>query len=106
MLFDTGCDYNIIPRSVADELGLQPVELTPMELHCFNDLVFQVKEAVIPEWHFCGSSTKRFEYNFWVVPNIPGSVDIVLGNRARTNMNVHLYVNGALVAFVDSEGWL
>ena len=104
MLFDTGCDYNIIHRAVADELGLQPVELTPMELHCFNDLVFQVKVAVIPEWHFYGSSTKRTQYNFWVVPNIPGGVDIVVGNSARANMNVHLYVKGALVAFENPEG--
>ena len=105
LLFDTGCDYNIILQSVADELGLDLVELTPMKLHCFNDLVFEVRHAVIPEWYFFGSPTKRREYNFWVVPNISGSVDIVVGNRARTNMNVHLYVNGALVAFENPEGW-
>ena len=105
MIFDTGCDYNIIRRSVADELRLEFLKRTPMKLRCFNNLVFQVKQAVVPEWHFSGSSTKRWEYVFLVVPNIPGGVDIVVGNRTRSNMNVHLYVNGALVAFENPEGW-
>lgn len=107
MLIDTGCDQNFISPSLVKELGLDVLRLTtPISLKGFAKNEFQVNEAVIPEWRFDEGSTMHQELTFYVLDDIPGS-DIVLGNKARKDMSIHLCkVGGALVAHEVLEGWL
>ena len=108
MLIDTGCDYNFITQSLVKELGLDVLRLTtPISLRGFANSVFHVDQVVLPEWRFSEGSAMHQEFTFYMVPNIPRGIDIVVGNKARNDMKIHLcMVDGALVAMEDLEGSL
>ena len=106
MLIDTGCDHNFITLSLVKELSLDISRLTtPISVRGFANSVFQVDQAVLPEWRFSEGATMHQDIFFYVVPGCP--IDIVVGNKARSDMNIHLcVVDGALVAMEDPEGSL
>ena len=103
-LIDSGTDESFIRRSIVEELELETTRIPPTALTAFDGCVFTVSERVQPMWRFHIGSLRHQEYSFFVVPNIPGNRDMVLGNIARIDLGIEFHAPGVLVAHEDYEG--
>ena len=103
-LIDTGSDESFIRSSLVKELELvtrqvRPASLTPLGPR------FEVSELVRPTWQFEGDSRRHQDYDFFVLPDIPGSRDMLLGEIARGELGIKLQQSGlALPVHEDYEG--
>ena len=103
-LIDTGSDENFIRASLVEELELvtrrvRPASLTPLGPR------FEVSELVRPTWQFHNDSRRHQDYDFFVLPDIPGNRDMLLGDIARGGLGIRLQQSGlALPVHEDYEG--
>ena len=106
VLIDTGSDENFIRGSLVEELELvtrrvRPASLTPLGPR------FVVSELVRPTWQFHGDSRRHQDYDFFVLPDIPGDRDMLLGDIARGELGIKLQQSGlALPVHEDYEGMI
>ena len=103
-LTDTGTDESFIRRSIVEELELETKQIAPITLTPFNNQPFIVSERVQPIWRFHKGSWRHQEFAFFVLSEIPGDRDMVLGNIARKELGIDLRVSGALVAHEETQG--
>ena len=103
-LIDSGADVSLIRRSIVEELELETTRVTPTTLTALDNHVFSVSERVQPKWQFHIGSWRHQEFPFFVVSEIPGNRDMVLGNIARIELGIEFRVSGALVAQEDHQG--
>lgn len=103
-LIDSGADVCLIRRSIVEELELETTWVTPTTLTALDKHLFSVSERVQPKWQFHKISGQQQEFPFFVVDNIPGNRDMVVGNIARKCLEIGLWAPEALVAHEDYEG--
>ena len=104
-LIDTGADISLIRRSIVEELELETTQITPTALTALDNHVFSVSERVQPKWQLHIGSLRHQEFPFFVVSEIPGDRDMLLGNIARIDeLGIGLWAPGALVAQEDHQG--
>ena len=104
-LIDSGADVSFIRRSIVEALELETTPVTPQTLTALDNHVFSVSERVQPKWQFHIGSCPHQEYSFYVVSEIPGDRDMVLGNIARIELGMEgFWASGALVAQDDHQG--
>ena len=103
-LIDTGSHENFIRRSLVEERELEIRRVPPVRLTPFGP-PFEVSEAVRPTWQFYGDPKLHQDYDFLVVPEIPGDRDMLLGNIARGELGITLQRSWpALPVHEDHEG--
>ena len=102
-LIDTGSDESFIRGSLVEELELvtrrvRPASLTPIGPR------FEVNELVRPTWQFHGDTRRHQNYDFFVLTDIPGDRDMLLGDIARGELGIKLQQSGlALPVHEDYE---
>lgn len=106
MLTDTGANENFIRRSIVEELELKTTRITPTTIVTLNEHNFTVSERVQPMWQFQKGSWRHQEFPFWVLAEIPGDRDMVLGNIARKELKIELRISGSFTAQEDYGGLL
>lgn len=104
MLLDSGADESFICRSIVEELGFETTWTPPTTFTAFNGQVFTVSERVQPKWQFHKGSRRHQEYPFFVVPEIPGNKDMVLGEIAMSCLGIGFRASGVLTAQEDYAG--
>ena len=103
-LIDTGSDENFIRGSLAEELELVTRRVRPVSLRPLGPR-FEVSELVRPTWQFHGDSSRYQDYEFFVIPDIPGPRDMLLGDIARRELGIVLQQSRlALPVHEDYEG--
>ena len=103
-LIDTGSDENFIRGSLAEELELVTRRVRPVSLRPLGPR-FEVSELVRPTWQFHGDLRRYQDYEFFVIPDIPGPRDMLLGDIARRDLGIKLLQSGlALPVHGDYEG--
>ena len=104
-LIDSGADVCLIRRSIVEELELETTQVDPTTLTALDNHVFSVSERVQPKWQFHISSWWHQEFPFFVVSEIPGNRDMVVGNVARIELGMEgFWASGALVAQEEHQG--
>ena len=103
-LIDTGSDENFIIGSLVEELELVTRPVRPARLTPFGPQ-FVVSELARPTWQFHGDSRRYQDFDFFVITDIPGNRDMLLGNLARMELGIKLQQSGlALPVHEDYEG--
>lgn len=106
LLTDTGANENFICHSIVKELELEITPITPTILTAFDGNRFTVSESVQPIWQFHKGSWRHQEFSFFVISEIPGDRDMLLGNIARKELKIELRIPGTLTAQEDYGGLL
>ena len=99
MLLDTGCDDNLIHRSIVEKLELDIIQSRPVRYVSFGHS-FQSSERVRPVWQLKTGSRRHQQFPFSVVPtDISSEIDMVLGKIAMQELGLTLQgPRNALVA--------
>lgn len=106
-LFDTGTHENFIAQSVVDELDFDIEQFPPRSLEGMEKRTYIVNKRVRPILQFEIGSVQHNEFGFWVTPNLPGDIRLVLGNIARKELGIELWAGGSLlIAHEAFEGLL
>ena len=106
MILDSAASDNLIHRSTVEELDHEVTQCRTRRIRGINGQDVEVSELVKPKWQFEKGSTRHQEITFFVVPEIPGGFDMLLGSVTCTylGLNFRLDPGYALVAHADREG--
>lgn len=107
MILDSAATDNLIRRSTIKKLGHEVTQCaTTRRIKGIGGQDVEVSELAQPKWQFEKGSIRHQEINFFVVPEIPGGFDMLLGRVACTYLKINFRVDPgyALVAHADPEG--
>ena len=102
-VIDTGSNESFISRAIVEQLHLDTSRTEPASFTPLGGLDLRVSERVQPSWQFDIGSRRHHQFPFFVVPELPGDIDMLLGNIPRQELGISLS-SGALVVHEKRGG--
>ena len=106
IILDSAASDNLIRRSTVEELDHEVTQCRTRRIKGIDGQDVEVNELVQPKWQFKKGSTRHQEITFFVIPEIPGGFDMLLGSVSLTylGLNFRLDPGYALVVQAHDEG--